>query len=80
MARAISVLDQMEHTINYSQSRNTENCLLRILYDCDNFSPKNECYGCKNLDKYENEIELGYNSPCTSCKRRAQDNFEEEKR
>ena len=51
MARAISALDQMEHTINYSQSRNTENCLLRISYDCDNFSPKNECYDCKNLGK-----------------------------
>jgi hypothetical protein len=37
------------------------------------------CYNCKNLGKYENEIELGYNSPCTSCKRRVQDNFEEEK-
>ncbi len=36
------------------------------------------CKNCKNLNKYEDERELGYNSPCTSCKRLAQDFYEEE--
>lgn len=36
------------------------------------------CIGCKHLGKWENEIEYGYNSPCTGCARRANDNFEPE--
>ncbi len=35
-----------------------------------------KCAGCKHLGKYENEIEYGYNSPCTICARRLNDNFE----
>lgn len=80
MAYAISALSQIEYTINYSQSKNTEGCFLKVSYDCDNFSPKNKCYGCKNINKYENEKELGYNSPCTNCKRIAQDNYEKEEK
>lgn len=38
------------------------------------------CKNCKNLNKYENERELGYNSPCTSCIRLAQDYYEEEEK
>ena len=34
----------------------------------------------KNIDKYENEKELGYNSPCTNCKRIAPDNYEKEEK
>ena len=34
------------------------------------------CQGCKHNGKYENEIELGYPSPCTKCSRRCPDNFE----
>ena len=47
---------------------------LELIKNITNISCKN----CKNLNKYENEIELGYNSPCTTCKRRMQDNYEEE--
>ena len=36
------------------------------------------CNGCKNFEKWENEIELGLPSPCTRCARRAPDNFEPE--
>lgn len=34
------------------------------------------CIGCKYNGKWENEIEYGYNSPCTRCKRRYSDNYE----
>lgn len=36
---------------------------------------KEPCSGCKYDGKYENEIECGYPSPCTSCKRRCNDNY-----
>ena len=41
-------------------------------------SKKDDCERCKHKGKYENEIEMGYPSPCTRCKRRATDNFEPE--
>ena len=34
------------------------------------------CEGCKHLGKWENEVEYGYPSPCTGCKRRAVDRYE----
>ena len=34
------------------------------------------CKGCKHLGKWENEVEYGYPSPCTRCKRRAGDHYE----
>lgn len=34
------------------------------------------CEGCKHLGKWENEVEYGYPSPCTSCKRRGEDHYE----
>ena len=34
------------------------------------------CEGCKHLGKWENEVEYGYPSPCTCCKRRAGDHYE----
>ena len=34
------------------------------------------CEGCKHLGKWENEVEYGYPSPCTRCKRRVNDNYE----
>ena len=38
---------------------------------------KNEsCVNCKHKEKWENEIEYGYPSPCTRCKRRCNDNYE----
>ena len=38
--------------------------------------PEN-CEGCKHLGKWENEVEYGYNSPCTICRRRMNDNYEQ---
>lgn len=34
------------------------------------------CKGCKHMGLWENEVENGYPSPCTRCKRRASDNYE----
>lgn len=34
------------------------------------------CKGCKHLGKWENELEYGYPSPCTRCKRRVEDRYE----
>ena len=34
------------------------------------------CDGCKHKGKWESEVEYGYNSPCTTCKRRVKDNYE----
>ena len=34
------------------------------------------CEGCKHLGKWENEVEYGYPSPCTCCKRRVEDRYE----
>ena len=34
------------------------------------------CEGCEHRGKYEDAVECGYPSPCTGCKRRAQDNYE----
>ena len=34
------------------------------------------CDGCKHKGEWENEVEYGYNSPCTICKRRVNDNYE----
>lgn len=37
---------------------------------------KDACKGCKHMGLWENEVEYGYPSPCTRCKRRASDNYE----
>lgn len=41
MANAITTLGNLEHLINYSQTRNTEHkCQLKIDYSCENFVEK----------------------------------------
>jgi hypothetical protein len=37
---------------------------------------KEPCKGCKHYGNYENEVEYGYPSPCTKCKRRCVDNYQ----
>lgn len=39
--------------------------------------PESNCLGCKHAGMWENEVEYGYPSPCTRCKRRANDNYEQ---
>ena len=47
----------------------------RAIRDLPSVQPET-CEGCKHLDKWENEVEYGYSSPCTSCKRRVEDYYE----
>lgn len=39
--------------------------------------PESNCFGCKHVGMWEDEVEYGYPSPCTRCKRRANDNYEQ---
>lgn len=34
------------------------------------------CKGCRHFGKWGDEVEYGYPSPCTCCKRRVKDNHE----
>ena len=43
---------------------------------CNVPSISRNCEGCKHLGKWENEVEYGYPSSCTRCKRRAKDYYE----
>ena len=56
---------------DYEISR-TVQCRLRLLPSAQ----PETCEGCKHLGKWENEVEYGYPSPCTCCKRRVEDNYE----
>ena len=40
---------------------------------------RNYCEGCKHRGMWENEVEYGYNSPCTNCAERASSNYEPER-
>lgn len=39
--------------------------------------PDRTCVGCKHYGMWENEVEYGCSSPCTNCRRRANDNYEQ---
>ena len=44
--------------------------------------PDNEpltCEGCEGKEQYESEVEYGYPSPCTRCRRRSPDNYRRRK-
>ena len=46
--------------------------------DARRAQPENEpltCERCVDKGQYENEVEYGYPSPCTRCKRRSPDNY-----
>lgn len=47
----------------------------KVLTDLPSVQPET-CKGCKHLGKWENEVEYGYPSPCTRCKRRVEDHYE----
>lgn len=50
-------------------------CAIKALSELPSAQPE-ICEGCKHLDKWENEVEYGYPSPCTRCKRRVEDYYE----
>jgi len=56
----------------------SDKCRKRWLKSVDlSFVQPKTCEGCKHLGKWENEVEYGYPSPCTRCKRRVDDNYKE---
>lgn len=62
--------------MNYGQERvNQTETILHHLEFMPSAQPET-CEGCKHLDKWENEVEYGYPSPCTRCKRRVEDHYE----
>lgn len=52
-----------------------EGDVIKALKDLPPAQPET-CEGCKHLGKWENEVEYGYPSPCTRCKRRVEDRYE----
>lgn len=50
-------------------------CITELINGVPSAQPGN-CEGCKHLGKWENEVECGYPSPCTRCKRRVEDHYE----
>ena len=59
----------LEHMIRASAM------VIQMIDDAPTVQPET-CEGCKHLGKWENEVEYGYPSPCTRCKRRVNDNYE----
>ena len=55
--------------------RATKRSIVDSVEDLPSAQPQT-CEGCKHLGKWENEVEYGYPSPCTRCKRRAEDHYE----
>lgn len=76
MIRELRVLEELHKKdfVNFGEVRWSDLChdVANRLEELTNVT----CEGCKHKGNWENEIELGYNSPCTSCKRRANDNYE----
>ena len=58
-------------------SYNTLKCIQEAFESLAKYEETEErrCEGCVNLEKFENEVEYGANSPCTLCKRRCNDNY-----
>lgn len=50
--------------------------VFKLIRDAPTIEPESNCFGCKHVGMWENEIEYGYPSPCTRCKRRVNDNYE----
>lgn len=59
---------------NYPQNYSNSHCF-PVVEGLPSAQPET-CEGCKHLGKWENEVEYGYPSPCTSCKRRVEDHYE----
>lgn len=75
---AIGILDQYTATLNPDRDNAELGRVDRIRRFIEQLPPAQPktCEGCKHLGKWENEVEYGFLSPCTCCKRRVADNYE----
>lgn len=55
----------------------TKNEIVRRLSELPSAQPEYTCVGCKHRGRWEREVEYGFSCPCTECKRRANDNYEQ---
>ena len=54
--------------------------LAELLRELQERRKADSCEGCKHVGRWENEYEYGVSCPCLRCARRAQDNYESERR
>lgn len=74
---AIDVLEERLQANGYSNAALVSELNRTIGYLMRLPSAQSEtCEGCKHLGEWENEVEYGYPSPCTRCKRRVEDHYE----
>ena len=71
----ISRTDAVDAISKIKRTDNWQAAVSMVLLDLPSAQPET-CEGCKHLDKWENEVEYGYPSPCTRCKRRVEDHYE----
>ena len=73
-----AVIDICNNVIDLWEGQLGEGALVAIKNAINNLPSvqPETCEGCKHLDKWENEVEYGYPSPCTRCKRRVEDHYE----
>lgn len=75
-----ALLNKGQHSKRYKLCETWELNLMEIeetLGELPSVTPQpTTCDGCKHNGKFEDEVEYGYPSPCTVCKRRAKDNYE----
>ena len=74
LEEAIKYLKSMVFTQDMSPSTLRATAVNRMAIEALEKQGKN-CDGCIHRGKYENEIDYGYPSPCTMCKRRLSDHY-----
>jgi hypothetical protein len=75
LKRGASTSEQAADQIINSIWDTAISCVESYLWNMPSAESK-DCEGCKHLGLWENEVEYGYSSPCTFCKRRIKDNYE----
>lgn len=72
----ISRADAIDAAMEYGKKIPTYAILVKNAIEQLPSAQPETCEGCKHLGKWENEVEYGYPSPCTRCKRRVEDHYE----
>ena len=71
----LDYLDNVLHPLISPEYWNVYSELYDMIAALPSAQPES-CEGCIQYGLWENEIEYGYPSPCTGCKRRVDDNYE----